>query len=55
MVGQPADGILHSAEAGSFDLIAIGATGQSDPQGSGLVGVAHRLAQESPVPVIMIH
>lgn len=55
VVGQPADEILRYAEAGSFDLIAIGATGQGDPQGSGLGGIAKRLAQESPVPVVVIH
>ncbi|WP_216327949.1 universal stress protein [Deinococcus aestuarii] len=55
VVGSPVDEILRYAQAGSFDLIALGATGTGDPGGSGLGSTAERLARESPVPVVIVH
>lgn len=55
VVGHPVDEILRYVRAGLFDVIAIGATGQGDPEGSGLGSTAERLTRESRVPVVVVH
>lgn len=54
LVGRPEDEILRYAEAGRFDLIAVGVTGMGGAERGGLGHVTERLARESRVPVVVV-
>jgi len=54
MEGDPALEILSEAERGEYDLIVMGATGESDLKHQLLGGVSTKVAQAAPCSALVV-